>query len=421
MRTPAALAATALVASTLVTGVLGGQTAANAEQRGLSRCSVANPTDVPCISSASRNGTDPMFGPTSEYSVTGSFRTPDAGADDQSTYLNIVILRNDDQELGADSLDDDFSVTVNLSGQLVPRVATGKARNVTVTRTDNGDGTYAVTIEGRPVRLDGQCDQEVYPWVCPEDGEGTAEQSQEWKAIWSADVTDYGSWSDATQRNSMYGMNYFNNIAATDVPPQVRFDDAGLGHLLIEMNNRHFREDGKTPVQGRAELRIPNAFLEEVYGIPDPATMDGSSLVATGSATGPGTVTIAQESGKDAMRVVVGGITFSMKELLVETGTITPREPKNVDAERLRRHKGQVSFTKASARGAEVTGYRVRCRSVVGQDVVTSDRIATATGKEFFAVMEHLRAATAYTCRVRATSEAGPGSWSDVARMSAKR
>ena len=414
MRTPAALAASALVASTLVTGVVG-QTTANAESRGIGYCS---PTSgLPCIASATRNGTEPLIGPT-QYAVTGTFRTPEPGADDQSRYLSLNILNNqgdDPYELGAAARDDTFSVTINLGDQIVPRVATGKARDVAVSRTDNGDGTYAITIEGKPVRVDGQCDQTVDPWVCPEDGKGTEEQSVEREAFWSADVTDYASWEDVAQRNAMYGMNYFSNIAATSVPPEIVED-----YLLIRMNNRHFREDGTTPVRGRAELRIPNAFLKEVYGIPDPGTMDGTSLVATGSAATSGSVTIKQEPGKDAMRVDVDGITFSMRTLKVKTGTITPRRPTDVSAARFSPDRGRVEFGRAEARGAEVTGYRVRCVSLDGDDVARTRDVATGDGSEFAAVVTGLRRGSAYDCRVRATSKAGPSPWSRADRMAAR-
>jgi hypothetical protein len=403
MRTPAVLAATALVASTLVAGLVGGQTAANAATVGIGYCSPSSGT--PCITSATRNGTEPLIGPT-EFAVTGTYVTPEPGDDDQSRYVHLNILSNtseDPTDLGSAARSDTFSVTVDLGNKIVPRVATGKARDVTVTRTDNGDGTYAITVEGRPVRLDGQCDGN---FNCPEDGVGTADESQEWAAIWSADITDYASWEDAAQRNAMYGMNYFNNIAATSVPPEIEDD-----HLLIRMANRHFREDGTTPVQGRAELRIPNAFLKEVYGIPDPGTMDGSSLVATGTATGPGTVTIAQESGKDAMKVLVDGITFSMRALRVKTGTITPTRPTQVSAMRLGERRGHLDSDPSNPRGATVTGYVGRCAAVRG------DHVVTAVGEDTIVRVTGLRAGVAYDCRMRATSKAGPSNWSEAVRM----
>jgi hypothetical protein len=335
-------------------------------------------------------------------------------------------------DLGFAALDDTFVIRID-TGTTVPRLVTGKGTGVTTNRIDDGDGTYQVQITARPVTVSGQCDQSTWPWTCWEwatwpDG---AENGQ-WDGTLDGVVSDFGQWTDAAQRDAMYGMDYWTNVAATDVPPQVRQDPSDPDHyfLQVDLANRRFLEDGSTLVQGTGRMRIPNSFLQLAYGIPNPATMTGSSLVGTLSGSGSGTINVYQNAAGTAMMVDFDGVTFpaattpharsaraaatsSVRVLKVKRGVIVPTRPGNVHAQRVTAHRAKLVFDPASARGARITGYLARCVRLNGSGALA----AGASGSPV--VVTRLAAGRAYDCRVRATSKAGAGPWSPPVRLRA--
>ena len=253
-----------------------------------------------------------------------------------------------------------------------------------------------------------------------------------WDGYLDGQISDFGQWTDVAQREATYGMDYWTNVAATDVPPQVKEDPANPGFYFLQVNlaNRRFYEDGVTLVQGTGRMRIPNSFLQMAYGIPNPATMTGSSLVGTLSGSGSGTVAVYQNPSGTAMMVdfdTVGfpaattphakaaqaAATSSVRALRVKRGTIVPTRPRDVHARRVAAHRGKVLFDPASPRGARITGYQARCVRLNG----TGPVVARASGSPV--VVTGLARGRAYDCRVRATSKAGPGSWSSRVRLRA--
>ena len=391
-RTRLLVAAVVIGAASLV--AIGGATPGSAEATDLKWCSDVG-HGYPCIASATRAGVSVKGDPT--WSVLAQ-TLPISG--DPSKYLLIYAQKDGGFDLEGDTAI--WSVRVDLGARFIPRVASGHAHGVTVTRSHPAD--YFVTVTGRPVLMAGDCDQSQEPWTCPE-----VATSQ--TTVLQAQVTDYAVWEDVDQRNAMYGMDYFDNIAAGSVPPQVVHDSStGADALLIEIANPHFEIDGTTVFHGHAELRIPNAFLKLAYEVPDPATMTGGSLLATVSG-GSGTVTTWQESGADAMRVQLDGVTFSRHNFLVRRGTIVPTRPGSVHAKRTATHRARVSFTNSKPRGARVTGYRATCTWPHGGHALT----ATATRSPV--VVRGLIAGHAYTCWVRAHSKAGYGPRSAKVRV----
>ena len=409
MRTPKILTAVALVASTLTAGLIGSSTATAASTE-VPWCNPTTPI-APCIQSAT---VDTGAGATDIRTMSGWEVQALADSGSGSNEIRVALMRDSSYQLGSDTLDDTVVVKV-LTGSLIPRVVTGKAKDTEVVRAGSGSA-QEVTVTGKPVVVSGYCDQSVWPWTCTEFDETTLQEGEryEFDGYFDFQVSDYGTWDDATQRAAFYGMNYFTNVVATSIPPEITDDPAtGNPMLLIRMANSHFRQDGTTVVKGRGELRIPNAFLKEVYGIPDPSTMSGTSLTPSLSGSGPGTVTSAQEPGDKAMLVTYDNVEFSARQLRIRTGQITPTRPTQVSAWRTSARRGFVDFEPSDARGAKVTGYAGRCEAVRGDHVVTgsSDNIVRFTG---------LRKGVAYDCKVRAKSEAGPSKSSEVARMGAK-
>lgn len=408
----------ALIVSTLLSAaglaVVATSSPAEAVDHQLQTC--ATGVARPCVLSFTRNGATPP----ADLEVLG-VATDDGVRHD----VSVSIYKNGGggYDLGAAARADTFSVTLDM-GSWVPRIVAGKGRDVQVVRTRTGGG-YQVTITGKPVLLSGQCDQSEWPWRCPEAdvvvNDPAYFNNRQWEGIWGAEVYDGGFIKDKDVRASLYGLDYFHNFAASAIPPRVEFSgpDDSVAQLVLEVANRRYLDDLTTLVKGHAEMRIPNSFLRDGYGIPDPSSMTGSSLVVSGSGSGA-SVSITQDTAEDAMRVLIDDMTFpdvmvadgelrqrpaggSAKVIRVKRGVITPTKTGVSSTARLAPGKGLVKAHRAKARGAKIIGYEARC---------TAGR-ATVTGKSRTrtVIVTGLKAGTAYQCRVRALSKAGPAGY----------
>lgn len=411
-RLPAALAAGLLTVAGLATVAAAPPAVSDfVPSDAVTDCTAGGPR--PCVLAFTRNG-----GPAGGFEYQARSFTLDGGR-----YVSLSVLKTggDGFDLGAPALDDTFSATIDM-GSAVPRVVTGKGRDAEVARNR---ATHVVTVTARPVVVSGQCKQSVYPWVCPEASVPTSTDfnNVEWDAYLDFQVTDYGSYGDAGLRDDLYGLDYFTNVAATSVPPEVVQDPATDAYLLkIDLANRRFRDDGTTLVQGRAELRVPHAFLHSAYGVPDPSLMTGASLAVTGGGAAA-TSSLTQDGG--AVVVVLDGVTFpdvggaggpftrgtgpsSMRTVRVRRGTVTPTRPHVTAARRTTPARARVAFAGARPRGARVTGYAVRC---------TGPQTVRAKGPGPAVVVRGLQRGRAYRCQVRALSKAGPSAWSQARRV----
>jgi hypothetical protein len=174
-------------------------------------------------------------------------------------------------------------------------------------------------------------------------------------------------------------------------------------------------------------------MLHDSFGVPDPSTMDASSLTGTvNGSTTAATFTVTHDADRGGLGgglfVDVTGINFPTgssaraqavivpKRLIkVRRGVITPRRPTNLVATRIDAHTGKVAFTKAAARGALPTGYKIRCVSGGGHVVTNTKTTPTSPIR-----IGGLHTGVGYDCKVRATSKAGPGTWSTIVRMRAR-
>jgi hypothetical protein len=348
----------------------------------------------PCISSATRDG----------VAITPSDRKyyPTVVLSTSSGSHNLLWqMQNktgpDPYDLGAAARRVQFVITID-TGATNPRVAFTFGHGVTVDRTNDGDGTYHVTITANPIQLqdNSNCTVNVWPWVCPT-------PTKQWKGYLGGEVTDYNEWTDVGQRDSFQGMNLSTNIEVTSIPPEITTDASGNPVLLIRMASAHFMADGSTVFHGFEHIRIPNAFLRAVYGIDYPSTLTSAGLVPTGAGSGA-VVSVHQETGGDAMLVDITNMTFSAHLVKVKRGTITPTRPQSLHAVRTTIHRGKLKFGPAKPRGSHITGYRGRC--VSGSSVVTAKAASSPI------VVTGLLRGRAYACQVRALSKAGPGLWS---------
>jgi hypothetical protein len=354
----------------------------------------------PCVDSATLNGSTAYGNTDWTISVTG-------GPDD--FLWNVFNETVGSYDLGSAALTDRWVITFD-TGTSLPRVSFMYGMNSVTTRSSIAGPTYQITVDANPVRLtdNDECDPGTWPWTCPE----TA--TDEFAGYLGGQITDYGTWDDVAQRESMWGMNYATNIGLTSMPPEIVNDPVtGVEQLLLRLANHHYWPGGVDVFEGFVDLRIPNKFLRETYGIDNPATMTSSGLVVTGDGSAA-TATVSQESSGDAMLVDIDGMRFSARAVRIKRGVITPTRPKNILAIRTRARRGKVKFGPATARGSRITGYKARCVPRKGSDV------ESASGSGSPLVVTGLRRGVAYDCRVRALSKAGAGKWSVSVKMPAK-
>lgn len=349
-----------------------------------------NGDSPPCVQSAKRDGGPPITDSTD----------PNWGVDflvvsPGHVMATVFNKAAGSEDLGSAELSHQWAVTIHV-GTTVPRLVFATGDNVTVDRGAGPD--YHVTVTGTPVTETQGCDQSSWPWSCPDP------PTDQFDAIFSAEITDYHEWQDVVQRNSMYGMNYWTNADAKDVPPQFGPDPGtGLNRIVLELANSHHYQDGTTVFTGFAHLRIPNSFLTTVYGIDNPATLTSAGIVPSGA--GPSaSVSIAEGDGNTALFVDITGMTFSARRVTLNRGLITPTRPTSPRATRTATHRGRLSFTPSKPRGSRITGYRARC--VSGSSAVSAVRASPPI------VVTGLLKDRAYQCRIRARSKAGLGAWS---------
>ena len=351
-----------------------------------SYCSDGAP--APCIVSATLNGS-PVTSSDTEWSfVLTSYNVG------RSQEIRWIVQRNGSFELGPDSLDDVWVVTVR-TGSVVPRVVFAYGDEAGIERMSSPN---RVTVTATPVWMtdNDEC-HPIWPWSCPNHA------TNDFEGYLDAIITDYGSWSDRAQRLSMYGMDYTTNIGMTSMPPEIVNDPAtGEERLLIRLANHHEYPDA-TLFQGFAHLRIPNLFLRRVYGIDDPRTLTGVGLETSGTGAAA-TVMVSREAGGGAMLVDITDMIFSRRRVRISRGVITPTKPKDVRARRVAPNRAKLRFTESKRRGSKITGYKASC--VRGATTMSGRATSSPV------VVKGLTPGVKYVCRVRALSKAGPGPWS---------
>lgn len=350
---------------------------------------------APCIQSAEVNGV-----PVDSTNTTWDVYLFREGAGN----VRVIVATNaGEYELGVPgSLDDDWEILVRTAG-IVPRVVFAYGADVTVSRSLSPN---MVTLAGTPVIVtdNDECNPN-WPWSCPK------RASNQFDGYLDFQITDYRSWRDVAQRESMYGMNYHTNVGMTSIPPEIVFDPAtGMERLLIRLANHHKYVDG-TVFLGFAHLRIPNKFLKQTYGIDDPSTLTSVGLDPAVSGTGE-SVVVTQEAGGAAMLVDITDLTFSRRKVFINRGTITPTKPRNLEADRTRRTRGRLSFDEARARGSEIVRHQARC--------TRRGEVVTSAARRSPIAVTGLTPGKAYYCWVRAISKAGAGGWSTRDRMPAR-
>jgi len=352
---------------------------------------------APCIVSATLNGA-PITSSDITWDLVFSSETIEG-----STNIRLYVQKQgapDPYELGADSLDDVWIITID-PGSVVPRVVSAAGRDLAAARSS---GSVQVTATPVVVTDNDECNAS-WPWSCPE----TA--GSERVGYLDIEITDYGTWDDASQRDAFLGMNYATNVGMRSLPPEIEEDPStGEERVLIRLANHHFRADGTTVFLGFVELRIPYLFLRRVYGIDEPSSLTSTGIApsVSGPPSGSGSFNVTADPAGGALLVEGDGITFSNRVIRLERGKITPSKPKKLRAKRVGDRRAKLRFKLAKARGSAIKRYEAKC--VGGFTVVK----AWGGGSPLRAKLDP---GDSYHCRVRAKSKVGFGPWSKRAKL----
>jgi hypothetical protein len=401
-RTSGFLATFALIASGLTT--LGASTPAAAvvpvTDGTIAYCTASAP---PCLERFTRDGADVS---PSAYRIQWNQVQPKLGY--YTWYFAKYVPDAWRTDMGADEEGHTFKVTFNF-GTFNPRTFFGQgapAGDTPVYRALSG-GAFHLTVSSSPIyRLTG-CNNNVDPVTCPT---AAPDVDQEAHGYLDGGVNDARWFGETTaEHNLVAGMWELRNAEAGGGAPILTADPVtGAQALNFTLQNVH-QSFGGVPFHGFQHLRLPNAMLHDVYGIPDPDTMTSTSLRTTITG-GSSIITITPEAGHHAMLIDLPDVTFSLRKVKVRLGIIVPTAPTHLKTWRISNSTGRIYFVKSYPRGARVTGYSALCAN--------ASTIKTASGTGTSITFTNISPGGArWICKVRAKSKAGYSPWSATVVM----
>jgi hypothetical protein len=354
---------------------------------------------APCVISATRNGVTMHPGDALKVQLIPTQSETDFN------YTEFMVTDPTDTVHLATT--DNISVLIDL-GTLKPEYTEGYASRPDVDRISDGDGTYKVRYTGRPVLLTTGC-TDTYPNSC-------TDKAQTQGVTFDAEIH---------KLKTDHEFNGFDRSQSADTVDGIFLQSTPSGdYLESTWDNSRYLTDGTTRAKAEARFRIPYQMLIDEFHIPAPATMVSSSLVGTVNGA-PATYVFSQDPKGGAVFVDISGVTFGAgtlrvahpgaatsppRVIRVKRGTITPAAPVVRRATRISPTRARITFLRAKARGARVTGYQARCQSA-GHPTVR------ATGSYPRVVVRGLKPGRRYLCSVRGLSKAGPGRWSTRHRV----
>nr|WP_303646739.1 PQQ-binding-like beta-propeller repeat protein [Haloarchaeobius salinus] len=162
-----------------------------------------------------------------------------------------------DYELAGLGADETTVIRATVTVQnTTPRVLIGSAHDATWTRTNNGNGTWTVVIEGSPAAVDSYFEADG---SSPSSWPGTIRANESQDAAWTFAVDDLSTMS-TTHRERLNG-----SIMTTDAQEfgSPRYDDSGPNDRIgLHVKGPHFAEDG-TNNTGFFEAYLPQALLDD--------------------------------------------------------------------------------------------------------------------------------------------------------------
>ena len=301
---------------------------------------------------------------------------------------------------------DTYVYTVNV-GDISPDELYGHVQDADLSFGGDATNGYTFTLTFRPTPV-AWMNEPGGPAVCSYDGGCGGET---WVADYHYDgfVTGYVaddtalgySPADTADRHGL--VNAYN---AQDAYP---YYDPDTNTLEIRMANAHFTTPG-VAATGSYDTFLPNAYLIDQMGVPDPSTLSAGTLtVVRAGSSDPVTSTVTQEPG--GVRIHITGITFSTPRYNIHPKPTAPGAPRWGSVHRVSHHAVKVSFRRPRANGGKpITSYGVRCRRGTGAWHQVS-------GASSPLVVRNLPRRPV-SCQVRAVNRIGHGTWSHLLRQS---
>ncbi|WP_318570646.1 PQQ-binding-like beta-propeller repeat protein [Salinigranum marinum] len=163
----------------------------------------------------------------------------------------------EDYELAGHGADSTTVLRLNLTvSGFVPRALIGSARNVTWTRTNNGDGTWNVSIEGSPAAVESYFASDG---STPQTWDGTIQANESQDAAMTFAVDDLGVMS-ATYRERLNGSVMTTDAQEFGAPVYNATGSNDKVELLVSAP--HFAKDGSVN-DGFFEAYLPPAILTD--------------------------------------------------------------------------------------------------------------------------------------------------------------
>jgi hypothetical protein len=362
-------------------------------------CGTAPDTDGKyCIESVTKDGV-PV--PPVDYDTPGSYDHPYVdliGAGDVRFGADVIVTSDSGSaESGDTEPGHTWAFTVN-TGSIEPNEMYGNVRDTDLHLGGNATAGFTFTLTFQPAPIAWK----LSGFSCSYDG-GCGDDTTLADTVYDGFVTGYVT-DDATSGLSPAEIaDRHGYVASYNAQDAYTFYDPDTNTLEVRMANPHLKAPG-VPATGYFDTVLPNAYLIDELGVPDPSSLTGGSFtVVRAGSTSSVPFTVTHEP--DGVRIHISGITFSRPRYKIHPKATVPGAPRWGAVHRTGRHTVAVSFRAPRADGGKpVTTYQARCRSGAGA------WHGAARASSPIAIGNVGRRGV--SCQVRARNSIGWGHWS---------
>jgi hypothetical protein len=285
------------------------------------------------------------------------------------------------------------------TGNIDPNEMYGNVRNTDLSFGGNATSGHTFTLTFKPSPIAWK----LTGFSCTYDG-GCGDDTTVADTVYPGFVTGYVTDDASSGLGAAEIADRHGLVASYNAQDAYTFYNVDTNTLEVRMANPHLASTGPDVVAtGYYDTVLPNAYLIDVLGVPDPSSLTGGSLtvVRAGSSTSvPFTVT--HETG--GVRIHIAGITFSRPRYKIHPKPTAPGTPRWGSVQRVSRHAVKVSFRKPRADGGKpISGYAARCRHGAGawHSARAAHSPITVSGLPTGRI----------SCQVRAKNSIGWGHW----------
>ena len=367
-------------------------------------CGTGSDTDGEyCIVSVTKDGAPvtPV-----DYNTDGSYDNPYVdliGAGDVRFGADTIVITGGgagSNEIGSIDPNHTWVFTVN-TGAIDPNEMYGNVRDTALSFGGSAATGHTFTLTFKPAPIAWRIGDPTFS--CSYDG-GCGDDTTVADTVYDGFVTGYVTDDASSGLGAGEIADRHGLVASYNAQDAYTFYDIDTNTLEVRMANPHLASTGPdVPATGYFDTHLPNAYLIDVLGVPDPSSLTGGSLtvVRAGSSTSvPFTVT--HESG--GVGIHISGITFSRPRYKIHPKPTPPGTPRWGSVHRTGAHAVTVSFRKPRADGGKpVSGYAARCRH--GAGAWHAARAAHSP------ITVTALPAGSISCQVRAKNTIGWGHW----------